>query len=313
METTAQSIHSLQSILDKLYTDMMPLCGQLIGVARLIGGFGALWYIASRVWKQMAASEPVDIYPLLRPFVLGFCIGIFPSVIALINGVLHPTVVGTEAMIQNPNAAMSSFLGMQPPAELYSPLDALNPSVWFRELLKEFLQIIFETASLCINTIRTFYLIVLAILGPFVFGLSIYDGFQHTVTVWLARYINVYLWLPVANIFSAIIAKIQLNLFTQTGTTMSDIAYIIFMLIAIVGYFTVPSVANYIVNAGGGNTLLYKVSSFGASASKAAVNTASAGAGMAADAFGNAASKMSGNMSDNNMSNDYFKDKISGK
>ena len=31
------------------------------------------------------------------------------------------------------------------------------------------------------------------------------------------------------------------------------------MIIGIIGYFTVPSVANYIIHAGGGNTLLYKV------------------------------------------------------
>ena len=51
---------------------------------------------------------------------------------------------------------------------------------------------------LCINTLRTFSLIVLAILGPLVFGLAVFDGFGHTLTVWLARYINVFLWLPVA-------------------------------------------------------------------------------------------------------------------
>ena len=39
---------------------------------------------------------------------------------------------------------------------------------------------LFEAAALCINTIRTFYLIVLAILGPLVFGIAVFDGFQHT-------------------------------------------------------------------------------------------------------------------------------------
>ncbi len=46
--------------------------------------------------------------------------------------------------------------------------------------------------------------------GPLVFGLSIFDGFQHTLRQWLARYVNVFMWLPVANIFGAITAKIQL-------------------------------------------------------------------------------------------------------
>src|ERR1700712_425154 len=77
---------------------------------------------------------------------------------------------------------------------------------------KEVLQVVYEAAALCINTIRTFYLIVLAILGPLVFGLSVFDGFQHTLTTWLAKYINVFLWLPVANIFGSIIGKVQENM-----------------------------------------------------------------------------------------------------
>ena len=81
-----------------------------------------------------------------------------------------------------------------------------------KEWMSEVLKILFEAAALCINAIRTFYLIVLAILGPLVFGIAVFDGFQHTLTVWIARYINIFLWLPVANIFGAILGKIQENM-----------------------------------------------------------------------------------------------------
>ena len=112
-------------------------------------------------------------------------------------------------------------------------------------------------------------LIVLAILGPLVFGLAVFDGFQHTLAAWLARYINVFLWLPVANIFGAIIGKIQeqmikvdVSQINQTGDTFfssTDVAYLVFMVIGIVGYFTVPSIAGHIINAGGGGGLLSRV------------------------------------------------------
>jgi len=100
---------------------------------------------------------------------------------------------------------------------------------------------------------------VLAILGPLCFGLSIFEGFQHSLKQWLARYVNVFMWLPVANIFGAIIAKIQENMIIgiQNGNLggndlgNTNTAYLIFLLIGIVGYFTVPSVANYIMNVGG--------------------------------------------------------------
>ena len=126
--------------------------------------------------------------------------------------------------------------------------------------LSEILQVLFEAAALCINTVRTFYLIILGILGPLAFGLSVYKGFESTLTHWLARYINVFLWLPVANIFGSLIAQIQQEMIkldiaqlSATGQTTfgpTDTAYIIFLLMAIVGYFTVPSVTNYIVQAG---------------------------------------------------------------
>jgi len=121
------------------------------------------------------------------------------------------------------------------------------------------LEFFFKCAALCIDTIRTFKLIVLSILGPFVFGLSIFDGFQHTLRQWLARYVNVFMWLPVANIFGAITAKIQLNMMQlqlASGNTDpffadTNTAYLMFLAIAIVGYFTVPSIAGYIVQVGG--------------------------------------------------------------
>ena len=56
---------------------------------------------------------------------------------------------------------------------------------WFRELLELF----FQAASLLIDTLRTFFLIVLSILGPISFALAVYDGFQSTLTTWLSRYI----------------------------------------------------------------------------------------------------------------------------
>ncbi len=314
-------MNSLQTVLDQLYADMMPLCSQLIVVGRLIGGFGALWYIGARIWKHIANAEPVDVYSLLRPFVLGFCILIFPSIIALINGVLQPTVTGTEAMVKGSNDAMQKFLQLKDDSVM--GMGALNPANWIRELIRELLELVFESAALCINTIRTFYLIVLAIIGPIVFGLSIYDGFQHTVTVWLARYINIYLWLPVANIFGAIIAKIQENMMKPSiydiqvpgvpTVSMSDTTYFVFLLIAIAGYFCVPSVASYIVNAGGGNALAHKITSFTSMATKAAATSMSGGASMSADQFGNGASRMSGSMSDNEVGNNYFKDKVGGK
>jgi len=316
-------MNGLHAVLAQLYDEMMPLCSKLIGVARLIAGFAAMWYIASRIWRHIANAEPVDFYPLFRPFVLGFAILIFPSVIDLINGVLKPTVVATADMVTDSNKAIAVLLKAKEDAikkttvwQMYvgengsgdrdkwykythpedpggddeGMLESVGNDVKFamskasynfrnsiKEWMSEVLKLLYEAASLSIDTIRTFNLVVLAILGPLVFGIAVFDGLQHTLTAWLARYINIFLWLPVANIFGSIIGKIQEKMIAldiqqvqdagDTFFSSTDTAYLIFLIIGIIGYFTVPSVANYIVNAGGGNGLLHKVTSVMSSAS----------------------------------------------
>ncbi|MDQ3848137.1 MAG: conjugative transposon protein TraJ, partial [Thermoproteota archaeon] len=113
----------------------------------------------------------------------------------------------------------------------------------------------------------------------------------------------------------------EVNNYGDTFFSATDTAYLIFMIIGIIGYFTVPSVANYIVHAGGGNTLLYKVTSVFSSSASSAVNTVSSGAGMVADSMGSAASKLSNSLSTQGSTGGYFQegkpgymqDKLSGK
>lgn len=317
---SAQTISNgtyMQSVLDRLYSEMMPMCGQLIGSARLIAGVAALCYIAMRVWKNIASAESVDLFGLMRPFVIGFCILIFPSVIALFNGILQPIVAATSAMRGNSQAVMEKYLALQESS--VSGMGALNPANWIRAGIKEILEIVFQAAALIIDVIRTFYLIVLAIIGPIVFALSIFDGFQHLLTVWLARYINVYLWLPVANLFGAIIAKVQETMILNASVedalpySTTNWAYMAFLLIGIIGYFTVPSVANYIVNAGGGNALLHKVTTMTVGVAKQTASVATTSTtGMSADAFGKDANNMSRGMSEAGAANNYFKEKVKG-
>jgi conjugative transposon TraJ protein len=357
----AGRIRSLHEVLEKLYDDMMPLCSRLIGVGRGIAGFAATWYIASRVWGHIARAEPVDFYPLFRPFVLGFAVLIFPSVIAMINGVMKPTVTATAAMVTDSDKAVAQLLDMKEEAikktaywQMYvGPNGSGDRDKWYKynyadkkegwlksigndikfafakfsynfrnsikQWMAEVLKVLFEAAALCINTIRTFYLIVLAILGPLVFGIAVFDGFQHTLTVWIARYLNIFLWLPVANIFGGIMGKIQENMLKEdlqqiatngdTFFSTTDTAYLIFMIIGIIGYFTVPSVANYIIHAGGGNTLLYKVTNMMSTSSRTVV---AGGASMAKDALGSGYNKISSSMADAGVSNGYFKEGNSG-
>jgi len=338
----AEEIHSMKSVLEKLYDDMMPLCSQLIGVGRGIAGFAATWYIASRIWGHISRAEPVDFYPLFRPFVLGFAVLIFPSVIAMINGVMKPTVTATETMVENSDKAIAALLKLKEEAikktiywQMYvgssgegdqdkwyeytyneDPseegwVEGIGNSIKFamskfyynfknsiKEWLSEILKVFYEAAALCINTIRTFNLIVMAILGPLAFGIAVFDGFQHTLTSWIARYLNFFLWLPVANIFGSIMGKIQQNMLKldisqiqdqgDTFFSSTDVAYLIFMIIGICGYFTIPSVANYIIHADGGNGFVHRVTQGFSSAGNSVINTTVSSASSVSNSTGSA-------------------------
>src|SRR6185437_8178147 len=104
------SLQGMQPVLENVYNQMIPMCSNLIDADRGIAGFAALWYIASRVWGQIARAEAIDFYPLLRPFALGMCIMLFPMVIALMNGILQPIVSVTRNMVKDSNNSIALLL-----------------------------------------------------------------------------------------------------------------------------------------------------------------------------------------------------------
>ena len=299
MLLAAVDFDNLHQVLRVLYDEMMPLCGNMTGVAKGIAGLGALFYVAAKVWQSLARAEPIDVYPLLRPFALGLCIMFFPTfVLGTINTVLSPVVKGCNQLMETQTFDMNEYRAqkdrleyealMRSPETAYlasdeefdrqleelgwSPSDmvtmtgmymdraAYNIKKSVRDWFRELLEMLFQAAGLIIDTLRTFFLIVLSILGPLAFAVSVYDGFQSTLTRWIARYISIYLWLPVSDLFSSVLARIQTLMLQKDIEQLSDpnfipdgsnTVYIIFMIIGIVGYFTIPTVAGWIVSAGG--------------------------------------------------------------
>ena len=327
---------NLHTILESLYNEMMPLCGDMLDVAKGLAGLGALFYVAVRVWQSLARAEPIDVYPLLRPFAIGICIMLFPTlVLGTMNTVLSPIVQGThkmlegqtmdmqqyreqkdrlerEAMLRNPETAylvsdeefdrQLDELGWSPDAMatrmgMYMEVGMYNLEKNIRDAFRSLLELLFAAASLLIDTVRTFFLVVLSILGPIAFAFSVWDGFQSTLGQWFTRYISVYLWLPVSDLFSCMLAKIQvlmlqndiLELQNNPNYSLdnSNSVYVIFMLIGIIGYFTVPTVAGWIVQAGGAGN-------YNRNINRTATKTGGFAAGAAGSGLGNIGGRLRG-------------------
>ena len=101
---------NLHQILRSLYDEMMPLCGDMADVAKGIAGLGALFYVAYRVWQSLARAEPIDVFPMLRPFAIGLCIMLFPTVVlGTINSVLSPIVQGTAKLLETQTMDMNEY------------------------------------------------------------------------------------------------------------------------------------------------------------------------------------------------------------
>ena len=290
---------NLHQILRSLYDEMMPLCSDMTDIAKGLAGLGALFYVALRVWQSLSRAEPIDVFPLLRPFAIGLAIMFFPTIVlGTLNSVMSPIVQGTHSMLETQTFDMNEYRAqkdrleyealMRSPETAYlasdeefdrqleelgwSPSDmvtmtgmymdraAYNIKKSVRDWFRELLEMLFQAAGLIIDTLRTFFLIVLSILGPLAFAISVYDGFQSTLPQWISRYISIYLWLPVSDLFSSVLARIQTLMLQKDIQELSDpnfipdgssTVYVIFMIIGIVGYFTIPTVASWIVSAGG--------------------------------------------------------------
>ena len=327
---------NLHTMLESLYEEMMPLCGDMLAVSKGLAGLGALFYVAVRVWQSLARAEPIDVYPLLRPFAVGSCILLFPTlVLGTLNNTLGLIVQGTHSMLETQTMDMEKYREQKDKLEreamLRNPetaylvsdeefdrqLDELGWSVGdaatrmgmymevgmynleknIRDAFRSLLELLFAAASLLIDTVRTFFLVVLSILGPVAFAFSVWDGVQSTLAQWFTRYISVYLWLPVSDLFSCMLAKIQVLMLQNDilelqsnpdySVDNSNAVYIIFMLIGIIGYFTVPTVAGWIVQAGGGGN-------YNRNINRSAVKGGGLAAGAAGPALGNVGGRLRG-------------------
>src|SRR5437764_14788802 len=94
----------------------------------------------------------------------------------------------------------------------------------------------------------------------------------------------------------------------DTFFSSTDTAYLVFMIIGIIGYLTVPSVANYIFNAGSGNTLLYRVNSFFTNSSSSVARSATGTTGMLVESMGSAAARMTNSMTTYSSTSGYVSD-----
>lgn len=300
---------SMHEMLASLHQEMRPLSGGMVTVARWIGGIGAYLYLFLRLGKHMARAEAIDFFPLLKPFAIALAITFYPFTLSMIELMVSPAIVVTETMVEGQHKHIERLqirkeaaLAKEEENQLYEDDDKFREELdqygitelgskvglylnkasydikkYFRLFIKELLELLYYTAALLINLARTIFLVVLEITGPIPLALSILPGFASSFTSWMGRYINVYMWLAVTNIYGSIIGKIQVFMLEQdisrieAGTEsfiLEDLGTMMFLLLAIGGYCMVPAATSWMISASGVGNAMSAVSGMASKALK---------------------------------------------
>jgi conjugative transposon TraJ protein len=277
---------TFQDIFNKLSVNIADIGSIVAGII----GIGALFYFAGKTWGALARNEPIDIYPLIKPLAIVFlCLNFYSVVITPMHYILAPLRTYTTHLASDIKS--KNVVAMQKIQEkakeqrkkdeevrkvlrkakkmmrvgTSAVADAFD-YVWDEvvpEVGKVVLQVLLEVLSMArdviyfaINCLRLFFLIILGMIGPIAFTLSLFPSFESSLSNWFAKYISIYLWAPICNIVSIILSQIELLMtesliFSSPDSNWSiSVVLIIFYVIGFGCYLSIPTIATWAVQGG---------------------------------------------------------------
>lgn len=99
------------------------------------------------------------------------------------------------------------------------------------------------------------YLTILTLLGPFVFALAIVPSFGHSISSWIARYIQVAFWIPIGQLIMFLNFQIlgRITELTAGYDFGEKYVMIVALFVCILNVKAVPQIAAYVVESSGDN------------------------------------------------------------
>lgn len=304
------------------FAEVLTGMGNLGDVSASIAAIGASLYIGMRLLGHLARAESIDVFPLLRPFAIGFLALNFTIVTGFLDALIKPVENVTQNMvdIQTTRNQQIEQMRQQKIQERLAKLDKdmdqeldnwsigqysallveklhlyLNEGFW--GFIRNLFYILFLAARLVVLTTRAFFLVVLTIVGPLTFAAAIFNGFQDSHLIWMARYVQISLWFPLANILGAIVSYVQgkviaIQYMEMTSAIPDEAAsgefiYVVIMVVATLAYLTIPTAASYIISSSGVGSALQRMTNMSTTMVMASMPAAGA-AGKGALAVGGA-------------------------
>lgn len=268
----------------------------LVNMARAIGGIAAFLYISKRIYEQLIADNPISLLPLLRPFALVLVISFWGPFVQLLMVPTKGLTKLSEAVYADKKHLVAQRLEEKQDAIFYADLPAFQENeekeatLWdkginmlltsyniisgralqhqinfyFMDGVRQLIESLFEAVVYLIAFLRTVFCVLLVIFGPLVFAVSIFDGFQNNYLGWIARFVNVNLYLPIALIILALVQEVLVYVLeAEIASIKSSLIYmpsmyyvsnLVVPLCGIVGLVMVPKIASWIISASGTNT-----------------------------------------------------------
>lgn len=275
----------------------------IITYATAIAGIGALIYLCAKIWKEWANGGSIDFYGLLRPFAILLVLLNFSIVPTFLDTLTSPLETVTKELREKKNNEYndkskklvelqynraketvnavkqdtgSGLRGIyKKVCQIANVVEYLNPGnqgmYWIRQatsfMISTLVEYLANAISYCILIFAYLTKVILVLIGPMVFALSIYPGFSGIFKQWFCRYINVCLWIPICNIIGYMMQAILIstNLDTaikaaEDGSTLigqnlalgtNETTSTILLLISIFLYAMVPKIADWIISGNG--------------------------------------------------------------
>ena len=303
--TQLLSIATLSKLLLVLHKKMLSQVEPMCLLSQGIGALAVLFRVSFQIFRCMGYGESLmgAVREMTAPLLKLLLIALFPEiVIGGLNAVLSPLSSGTEGILRSSREKTEQLseqyevllrekiqqrsgkeillddeqldsklqsMGVLDTPEIISIFlerSAYNLREKVLHLVRELLRVLYDSMTLCLNTLRTYFLLILSIVGPLSFAISIWKGFEITLPYWISKYVGVYLWLPLGNILSLIMEQIEqmvmqsdMELLSGGGSLSqqgADIFWIAFSIIGIVGYRMVPALSSWIIQCSTGERYL---------------------------------------------------------
>lgn len=265
--------------------------------AQLLCGLFAFVYIGIGLWGAWSKGEKIDFYRLLRPFSVGLIVVFFSGFVALLQLSIYPLELATASInesvrdtyVEAQNHYLQAANTVRNAMALYEREDlteteidpATEPDetasyfVTYKTILRLLSSLTSMALSGMVYFIKVYVVlagIVLLLIGPFSFALSLLPGFSDNIKHWVTHYLHIAMYVPLSSLVSFMVAVLfsgcLFPLFTQmlaelpsSNYTFSDyqdaehlqlsiqLITIVFNSIAIALYACIPVFSKWIIRS----------------------------------------------------------------